>query len=85
MPVYINGMTRNSKADIGLTYEHILELLKDSPNSLGDISRFSDLELSYIRQAMGQLAASHVRQLARSRPLHGLDMSKVFDTHECRR
>lgn len=83
MPIYIDGKNlsgASSDIDIGTTYERILKLLRESPQSLGDIRRYSEQDMRYIRQAMRAIAEELVHDMMSRDLLAGLDMSRVFDT-----
>jgi hypothetical protein len=82
MPIYVDGRKlsgASSDIDIGTTYERILKLLRESPQSLGDIRRYSDRDMVYIRRAMAAIAAEIVQDMLTRDLLAGLDMGKVFD------
>ena len=80
MPVYINGRKGASEKVRGVNIAaRIEQLLRDNGGNIGDIRRFQEEELIYVRKAMRAFANDVVSSIIIKDPLAGICIDKVVD------
>lgn len=83
MSVYKDGKRLGAaRAEADATLDALLKKLRQSPESVGDASRFTEAELAYLETAMGKLAEEHLGQIMGENPLSGKAVDKVFEKED---
>jgi len=84
MPLYVNG-SKSGSSPARIEYvnvgDKIAAMIKENNGRIGDLSRYTAVEMEFIFEAMREIAVSHVARMAGIGWLDGIDMSKVIDEY----
>jgi len=82
MPIYINGNTAGRPAERpAVIIKRILEAISES-GRIGDLSRFSESDMAYVRTAMAEIADKSVKRIFSRDLMSGIDINRVVDVFE---
>jgi hypothetical protein len=82
MPLYVNGSKSgadSTKVEYVNLGDKIASMIRENNGRIGDLSRYTAIEMEFIIDAMREIASAHVVRMSGIDWLYGIDISKVVD------